>query len=112
MEKNGTNLTLPIESQSFNKADNGKPPLAILRDFPFTMADVSRALTHGANKYGRMNWSNCDDLDRYFSACDRHIQAFYNGERLDPETGLSHLSHAICSLLFINEILRIEEVDE
>lgn len=90
----------------FKKYDQGKAPLAHLRYVPQTMEDISRVLHYGADVkgYGRVNWADCDNLDRYFSAADRHITAFYNGELLDKESGFSHLAHAISNLIFINEI--------
>ena len=34
-------------------------------------------------------------------ACHRHLQAWWSGERLDKESGLPHLAHAVCCLLFL-----------
>ena len=31
----------------------------------------------------------------------RHLTAWRSGERLDPESGLPHLAHAACSVLFM-----------
>jgi len=88
------------------KFDDNKPRWSLL---PFReVEEVVKVLTHGAKKYthdgisGADNWKTVPDRqNRYFSACLRHLTAWKNGERLDQETGLSHLSHAICCLLFM-----------
>jgi hypothetical protein len=65
--------------------------------------EVVSVLTHGAKKYADNNWQVVvkDNPDRYFAACMRHIVAYREGEREDPDSGLLHLAHAICCLLFI-----------
>lgn len=63
--------------------------------------DVVKVLTFGAGKYKDNNWQKVSNGERrYFSAAMRHITARELGERIDPESGLPHLAHAICCLLF------------
>lgn len=59
---------------------------------------VSRVRMFGSNKYSRNNWKNGFKATRSLAAALRHIYAYLNGEDNDPESGLSHLGHAICSL--------------
>jgi hypothetical protein len=70
---------------------------------PFkSLEPVVRVLMFGAKKYAPDNWKNVEPYrERYFSACMRHLTAWFEGERKDPETGEHHLAHAICCLLFI-----------
>jgi hypothetical protein len=83
------------------KFDHGKPMLALL---PFTaLEEVGKVLTYGASKYDPHNWRAGMAWSRLISACLRHIFAFVRGEDRDPETGLSHLAHATCCLLFLLE---------
>ena len=42
-----------------------------------------------------------DARDRYLAAALRHIVTHRQGARLDDESGMPHLAHAIASLLFI-----------
>jgi hypothetical protein len=57
----------------------------------------------GAKKYSPDNWKSVPDgKRRYYSAALRHLAAWREGEKLDPETGLPHLSHALCCLLFMS----------
>jgi hypothetical protein len=64
--------------------------------------EVIKVLTAGAKKYAPENWKYVPDAkNRYYSATMRHINAYFMGEVKDPETGLSHLSHAQCCLYFL-----------
>jgi len=81
------------------KYDSGKPKLYLLP--PKSINEVGKVLTFGAEKYDPHNWRKVDDLhNRYSSAALRHIFAHIDGEDADEETGLSHLAHAICCLMF------------
>ena len=81
------------------KYDGDKAKLYLLP--PKSILEVGKVLTYGAEKYDAENWRKVDDLqNRYTSAALRHIFAHIDGEKLDEETGLSHLAHAMCCLLF------------
>lgn len=68
------------------------------------MEEITDVLTHGAKRYGADNWKRVTPLrERYFAALMRHIIAWYQGERPDPDTGNHHLAHAGCCLLFLLE---------
>ena len=85
----------------FKKADTGKPTFELL---PFELlAETNKVLQHGAAKYGILNWQKKEGFlySRCFNALLRHMFAFWRGEDNDPETGLSHLSHAMCNLIFL-----------
>lgn len=65
--------------------------------------DVVKVLTFGAAKYGPNNWQQVKDAkDRYFAALMRHIVAHRSGEENDAESGISHIAHAICNLVFLD----------
>lgn len=57
----------------------------------------------GNKKEGRQpdDWKCDPDAGKYFDAAMRHLTAWISGERLDPESGRSHLAHAICCLLIM-----------
>ena len=81
------------------KDDSGKlrfdlvPPEAI-------RAWVS-VLTHGADKYMDRNWEKGMAWGRPYAALCRHSLAWWSGEDIDPESGISHLAHAMCNLSFL-----------
>ena len=92
------------------KFDTKKPKAYLLP--PKALMEVSRVLTIGAEKYDEENWRKLDNLQkRYTGATLRHLFAHMDGERLDPETNLSHLAHALCCLLFKLEI-ELEEAEK
>lgn len=82
------------------KLDDGKEPWHLV---PFAAARaVVRVLAFGARKYAPNNWRRVENArDRYFSAALRHLVAWHQGERVDPESGLPHLAHAACCVLFL-----------
>lgn len=70
-----------------------------------TLEDVAKVLTFGAKKYDDDNWRLVENADkRYYSALMRHVEAWRRGEQLDSETNLPHLAHAVCCLMFLNEL--------
>lgn len=81
---------------AFKKHDEGKPR-PDLTPMGFLM-EMGRVMAHGAMKYGEDNWQNCEDPRRYEAAAMRHLLAYIDGEKLDPDSGLSHLAHCACSL--------------
>lgn len=81
------------------KFDSGKPRWGLL---PFReVREVVDVLTFGAQKYSDDNWQNVRPTNRYIDAAFRHITAWLTGEKKDAESGISHLAHAICCLLFL-----------
>lgn len=65
------------------------------------LEQIIEVLEYGANKYSDHNWKKCEDPVRYFTAAMRHLTAWIRGERLDQESGLPHLAHAGCCVLFL-----------
>ena len=69
---------------------------------PQFLHDVAAVLAYGAKKYGAGNWKALKHgRERYLGALFRHLIAYSLGERLDAETGLPHLAHAGCCLMFM-----------
>lgn len=81
------------------KFDDGKLPLDLL---PFeALEEITLVLKHGKEKYGAHNWRSGFTYSRPFSAILRHLFAYWKGEDLDKDSGLHHLAHAGCELLFL-----------
>lgn len=82
------------------KHDKLKPRTDLIDpEFILSIAEVLRL---GAIKYKENSWKQVDDaLNRYYGAAMRHLLQWRKGEKLDKETGLSHLTHAACNLMFI-----------
>lgn len=63
--------------------------------------EIAEVLTYGAAKYEAHNWARGARWGRYYAGLCRHIFAWWSGQDRDPETGLSHLAHAGCCLVFL-----------
>ena len=63
---------------------------------------VGEVLTFGAKKYAPNSWQTVPDAKRrYEDALYRHWLAYLNGERIDKESGLSHLKHLATNAMFL-----------
>jgi hypothetical protein len=82
------------------KHDSEKPRWDLL---PFeAVGAVVRVLTFGARKYSPDGWRLVpESRRRYFAAAQRHLTAWWQGERTDSESGEHHLAHACACLLFL-----------
>lgn len=83
------------------KFDQDKLPLHLLSTE--ALNQTAAVLKFGAQKYAEHNWRKGFTWSRPLSAALRHITAFNNGEDKDPESGLSHLAHAMCCIMFLLE---------
>ena len=93
-------MTTNQPNQEGRKSDAGKPRLSLL---PWrAVQQIVAVLEFGAAKYGADNWQRVPGArQRYFDAAMRHLLAWWDGERLDAESGLPHLAHAGCCILFL-----------
>jgi hypothetical protein len=82
------------------KLDEGKLKWSLL---PLeSIQEVIKVLMFGETKYSTDNWKNLKDAkSRYYDAAMRHLTAWKLGAKTDPESGLSHLAHAACCILFM-----------
>jgi hypothetical protein len=78
--------------------------------------EVVKILTFGAKKYAPNNWQLVNNAkERYYAAIMRHMVAYRKGELIDPESGLPHLAHAMCNIMFLmwfdkNEVKKETEI--
>ena len=95
----------PIGAPTGRKDDSGKARFDLIPFGP--LEDIAKVLTFGAKKYAPNNWQVVQDgKERYEAAMLRHIAAYKQGELNDPETGLPHLAHAGCCLMFLQHLTR------
>lgn len=86
------------------KNATGKARLSLLPPAP--LVDITRVMEHGARKYEDWDWCRSRLWMEYLDAVLRHLALWQSGEDLDGESGLPHLSHAACTLLFLIEFAR------
>lgn len=65
------------------------------------MEEIAKVLAFGAQKYAAHNWRKGIAYSRLLDAALRHLYAFADGEDTDPESGLSHIAHAGCCVVFL-----------
>lgn len=74
---------------------------------PFAQQEYIKVLTKGAEKYAERNWEKGLSWMQVYSSLRRHLEAFKQGEDLDPESGLHHMAHVMCNAAFILEYYKI-----
>ena len=90
------------------KYDNHKPRMELLS--ATAMVKIAEVLGYGSKKYttqtesGDHNWRHPGfKWSRLYGAALRHLLAHMDGEDTDPESGLSHIAHAGCCIMFLLE---------
>lgn len=86
------------QKQQGLKYDQDKPRMDLLD--PEFLEGVAKVLSFGANKYDAHNWRLGIPLSRLLAAAYRHLGQYNSGADLDKESGLNHLYHASCCLMF------------
>jgi hypothetical protein len=93
------------------KHDDGKTPMNLLSRE--ALEQIAMVMAFGKDKYAAHNWRKGFQWSRPLSAAMRHIMAFNDGEDKDPESGLSHLAHAACCIMFLLEFEKThKELDD
>ena len=93
------------------KFDDGKPGMNLLSRE--ALEQIALVMDFGKQKYDAHNWRKGFQWSRPLSAAMRHLMAFNDGEDKDPESGLSHLAHAACCIMFLLEFEKThKELDD
>ncbi|VWC95663.1 hypothetical protein BLA39750_02204 [Burkholderia lata] len=68
------------------------------------MAELGVAMLEGAAKYGRHNYRAVGvRTSVYYDAALRHLFSFWEGEDIDPDSGMPHIVKAIASLTVLRD---------
>ncbi len=69
------------------------------------LAEAGLGMLEGALKYGRHNYRKAPiRASVYFDAVVRHMRSWWEeGEDIDPDSALSHVTKAICTLLVLRD---------
>jgi hypothetical protein len=89
------------KNQKGLKYDDNKPRVELLSSV--ALLEIAKVLTFGAKKYATHNWRKGISWSIVLGAALRHLLAFLGGENKDQESGISHLAHAACCLMFLLE---------
>ena len=87
------------------KYDEGKNRMGLMcENFSRALWEVGKVSTFGANKYGVNSWQNLSNpKERYMDALCRHLFQHLQGEKINEESGLLHLSHCAWNILALLE---------
>ena len=87
-------------SDQQNKHDADKTRVELLP--VAALLKAAEVFQHGAEKYSPWSWLDVHPWEwRYYASTVRHLFAWRRGERMDPDSGLSHLSHALTNLMIM-----------
>lgn len=70
------------------------------------LGDIAEVYAFGSSKYEDNNWRRGYAWSLSYGAMMRHLTAFWEGEDLDPESGLPHLAHAGFHILALLTFMR------
>ena len=91
------------------KPSNPKDRVGIKR-VPFStvpavpVAEIGLAMLEGALKYGRHNYRAVGVRSSvYYDAALRHLTRWWEGEDIDPDSGLPHIIKAMASLIVLRD---------
>jgi Domain of unknown function (DUF5664) len=89
--------TNPKDAFGVRKASMSTIPAPVIME-------LGIAMTEGACKYGRSNYRIIGVRSSvYYDATMRHLMSWWEGEDLDPDSGLSHITKAIASLVVLRD---------
>jgi len=88
--------------ENFMKFDSGKLRYSLIP--PIAMQGIAEVLTYGAKKYKAKNYLNATEPDRFMDALYRHLEAHRRGELTDPESGYTHLAHALTNISILMDL--------
>lgn len=93
------------------KETNPKDAVGV-RKVPFSVipaqvvAEVGLGLLEGARKYGRHNYRTVGiRASVYYDAALRHLMQWWEGQDVDPDSGLNHVSKAITTLVVLRDAM-------
>ena len=82
----------------------GKAELSYLLSIPDALTALCKVFAQGAVKYERDNWARGGKPDtEYLDAALRHLYAAQYEDH-DPDTGCSHVAHAVWNLCVLIEL--------
>ncbi len=77
------------------------------------IAELGLAMLEGAAKYGRHNYRGAGVRSSvYYDATMRHLISWWEGEDIDPDSGLSHVTKAIASLTVLRDAMHQAKLED
>jgi hypothetical protein len=77
------------------------------------LAEIGVAMLEGACKYGRHNYRVAGvRASIYYDATLRHLMAWWEGEDIDPDSYMNHITKAITSLVVLRDAMIQGKVED
>jgi hypothetical protein len=96
--------TNPKTQHGLKKAQHHLTPTTALEE-------MAGAFELGAKKYGAFNWrEKTVSASTYVSAAKRHIDAWWERQEVDPESGRHHLGHALACLAILIDAQKFKNI--
>jgi hypothetical protein len=93
----GVKPTNPKDAVGSNKPPLSTVPMGV-------MFEIGAAMLEGACKYGRHNYRVAGVRSSvYFDAAMRHLARWWEGEDIDPDSGMSHITKCIAGLVVLRD---------
>jgi len=93
------------------KPTNPKDAVGVLK-YPMSyvsapvLAEMAVGMAEGGHKYGRHNYRVIGvRASIYYDATMRHLMQWWEGEELDPDSGLNHITKALTSLCVLRDAM-------
>lgn len=105
---------------NLNKIKDSNPKDSVgIKKVPFStvsapvIAEIGLAMLEGARKYKRHNYRAIGvRASVYYDACLRHLTAWWEGEDLDPDSGLSHITKALACLVVLRDAMLLDKCSD
>lgn len=100
---------LKILKELGNRFNQGKLQWHLV-DFK-ALEPMVKVLMYGAGKYAPDQWKNGLSLKETRDSMIRHIVALASGERIDSESGETHIGHLLCNALFYSYLTEVDKTN-
>lgn len=75
--------------------------------------EAGLGMYEGALKYGAFNYRSAGvRASVYYDAVQRHLNQWWEGESIDPDSGLSHITKAITALMVMRDAMLNEKFED
>jgi len=96
----------PKDSVGVRKAPLSTVPAEVLME-------IGVGMLEGARKYGRHNYRVVGvRASVYYDACLRHLMAWWEGEDVDPDSGMSHITKLLTSAVVLRDAMLNEKLTD
>lgn len=118
VKKHRSAKVIKINDKQMEKPTNPKDAIGIkkapLSTLPaHVILELGTAMLEGAAKYGRFNYRAIGvRASVYYDALQRHILAWWEGEDIDPDSGLPHVTKAMSCLLVLRDAMHQGKLED